>query len=72
MNDYAFKLASYWRNSLADAENGNGALSPSQAEKLTVLPSDSLAAGCLSEAQVNQLFTNEPDDRPSIEITLRP
>ncbi|HAB63230.1 MAG TPA: helicase [Pseudomonas sp.] len=72
MNVHAFKLASYWRNSLADAENGNGALSSSQAEKLTVLPSDSLAAGCLSEAQVNQLFANEPDDRLSIEITLRP
>lgn len=72
MNDYAFKLASYWRNSLADAENGNGALSPSQADKFLMLPAEVLASGCLSEGLLTQLFANEPEDRADIEITLRP
>lgn len=72
MNDYSCRLATYWRNSLADAENGNGALSLSQAEKLTVLPANDLTTGCLAEALVNQLFANEPDDSPHVEITLRP
>ncbi len=72
MNDYAFKLANYWRNSLADAENGNGALSLSQAEKLLALPAESLASGCLPEGLVNQLFASEPDDTPFVDITLRP
>ncbi|WP_394374764.1 AAA domain-containing protein [Stutzerimonas frequens] len=72
MNDYAFKLANYWRNSLADAENGNGALSLSQAEKLLAVPAESLAMGCLPDSLVTQLFANEPDDTPLVEITLRP
>jgi len=72
MNDYSFKLANYWRNSLADAENGNGALSTSQAEKLTALPIDALFAGCVPAEQVSLLFANEPAELSCVEITLRP
>lgn len=71
-NDYSFRLASYWRNSLADAENGNGAFSLSQAEKLTAVPSNCLAAGRLSEELTKKLFANEPEDKLNVEITLRP
>jgi hypothetical protein len=72
MNDYSFKLANYWRNSLADAENGNGALSTSQAKKLTALPVEALLAGCILAEQVSQLFANEPAELACVEITLRP
>tara|TARA_R110002051_G_scaffold90269_3_gene158994 strand:+ start:57171 stop:60677 length:3507 start_codon:yes stop_codon:yes gene_type:complete len=72
MNDYNFKLANYWRNSLADAENGNGALSTSQAEKLTALTPEALTTGCVPAEQVSPLFANEPAELPSVEITLRP
>lgn len=72
MNDYSFKLANYWRNSLADAENGNGALSTSQAQKLTALPIEALFSGCVPAEQVSLFFANEPAELPCIEITLRP
>ena len=72
MNDYSFKLANYWRNSLADAENGNGALSTSQAQKLTALPIEVLFAGCVPAEQVSLLFANEPAELPCVKITLRP
>lgn len=72
MNDYSLKLANYWRNSLADAENGNGALSASQAAKLTGLSAQDVAAGCLPAEQISLLFADEPAELPCLEITLRP
>lgn len=60
MKDYSLKLANYWRNSLADAENGNGALSTSQAEKLTALPLEALFAGCLPAEQVSVFLPSNP------------
>lgn len=72
MNDYSIKLANYWRNSLADAENGNGSLSVLQAAKLTVVPQDSLLAGCVPAEQTDVLFADEPARASSVEVTLRP
>ncbi|MFP6801356.1 MAG: AAA domain-containing protein [Pseudomonas sp.] len=72
MNDYSSKLANYWRNSLADAENGNGALSLSQAEKLSHLPIEALLAGCVPAEQVGLLFAGEPEQLTSVRVTLRP
>lgn len=72
MNDYSLKLANYWRNSLADAENGNGTLSTLQADKLTVLGLDSLCAGCVPEEQTSLLFADEPAKSTCVEVTLRP
>src|SRR5476649_1720010 len=72
MNDYSSKLANYWRNSLADAENGNGALSPSQVKTYTVLPIAALAKGCVPDEQVSLLFAGEPAQLLHVEVTLRP
>lgn len=72
MNDHSSKLANYWRNSLADAENGNGALSTTQAEKLTVLPIEVLRVGCVPAEQVSLLFADEPAELASVKVTLRP
>ena len=72
MNDYSLKLANYWRNSLADAENGNGALSPSHVKTYAVIPLAALAAGCLPAEQVELLFADEPAQRLHVDITLRP
>lgn len=72
MNDYSLKFANYWRNSLADAENGNGALSAHQIEKLAPLTTEALTAGCLPEELVSQLFSDEPADSSHVEATLRP
>lgn len=72
MNDNSFKLANYWRNCTADAENGNGALSTSQARKLTALPIEALFSGCVPAEQVSLLFANETAESACVEITLRP
>ena len=72
MNDYSSKLANYWRNSLADAENGNGALSPSQVKTYTALPIDALAKGCVPDEQLSLLFAGEPAQQLHVEVTLRP
>lgn len=72
MNDYSLKLANYWRNSLADAENGNGALSPSHVKTYAVVPLAALAAGCLPVEQVDLLFAGEPAQRLHVDVTLRP
>lgn len=70
--DSSFKLASYWRNSLADAENGNGVFSLIQAEKLTAVSADCLVSGRLPKELVSKFFDSEPDNKPSVELTLRP
>lgn len=72
MNEYALKLASYWRNSLADAENGNGALDTKQADKLTKLPNDEVSHGCLSNELTQVLFAGEPATVATVAVTLRP
>ncbi|MFJ4110199.1 AAA domain-containing protein [Pseudomonas sp. NPDC089758] len=72
MNDYALKLANYWRTSLADAENGNGALNSKQAEALTPVGMEHVQRGGLPEELVAKLFTDEAPDTTSVKITLRP
>ncbi|MFJ4434138.1 AAA domain-containing protein [Pseudomonas sp. NPDC089395] len=72
MNDYALKLANYWRNSLADAENGNGALSARQVEALTPVGMEHAQKGCLPAELVTKLFAAEPAEAATIKVTLRP
>ncbi|AZF48111.1 MULTISPECIES: AAA domain-containing protein [unclassified Pseudomonas] len=72
MNDYSLKLANYWRTSLADAENGNGALSPNHVKTYAAVPLAALAAGCLPVEQVESLFAGEPAQLLQVEVTLRP
>jgi len=72
MNDYALRLASYWRNSLADAENGNGALDTKQADKLFKLPNEQVSSGCLPVELTEALFTGEAVTVSTVAVTLRP
>lgn len=72
MNPHSLKLANYWRTSLADAENGKGALSSSHLATLTALPVDALLGGCIGPELVEAVFTGEPGDVSSVEVTLRP
>nr|BFD40970.1 AAA domain-containing protein [Pseudomonas sp. FFPRI_1] len=72
MNEHALKLASYWRNSLADAENGNGALSAEQADKLTELANHHVSSGYLPFELTQTLFVDEPETVATVKITLRP
>ncbi|WP_448196747.1 AAA domain-containing protein [Pseudomonas putida] len=72
MNDYALKLANYWRTSLADAENGNGALNSRQAEALTPVGMEHVQKGGLPEELAAKLFADEAPDASTIKVTLRP
>ncbi|UMZ14629.1 hypothetical protein I9018_13435 [Pseudomonas sp. MPFS] len=72
MNEHALKLATYWRNSLADAENGNGALDASQAEKLIEVPNCNVSSGRLPVELAEMLFMGEPQTAATIKVTLRP
>lgn len=72
MNEYALKLANYWRNSLADAENGNGALNTKQAEALTPVGMEHVQKGCLPAELAAKLFADDPADAATVKVTLRP
>ncbi|AFC86323.1 AAA domain-containing protein [Frateuria aurantia] len=72
MNEHSLKLAGYWRNSLADADNDRGALSRPQAEKLARLPAEAIRQGQLEADMVRRLFEREPDSLSSVNLSLRP
>jgi hypothetical protein len=72
MNQHTTQLAHYWRTSLADAENGNGALTSRQVDKFVALPIEALLAGCVDEALAHALFRDEPVEMTSVAVTLRP
>ena len=72
MNEHSLKLAGYWRNSLADADNDRGALSRPQAEKLARLPAEAIRQGQLPADLVRRLFAREPDTLSSVDLSLRP
>lgn len=72
MNDYTLKLATYWRNSLADSETTSGVFFGKDAQKLTAVSSELLIAGCIPEELAIPLFADEPEDAASVEVTLRP
>lgn len=63
-------FTSYWRNALADADSGRGALSRDQAAKLTLWQTP--PCGQLPENVVRTCFADENDNVKTVEITLRP
>ncbi|MFZ1873178.1 MAG: AAA domain-containing protein [Chania sp.] len=63
-------FASYWRNSLADAESGKGAFERKDADKFTRWMD--IATGRLDEEIVRAFFEGEGDEVKTIEVLLRP
>ena len=63
-------FASYWRNSLADAESGKGALDRKDADKLTRWMD--ITTGRLNEEAVLAFFDGEGDTVKIVEVILRP
>lgn len=72
MNEHALKLATYWRNSLADAEHGKGGLKADDLNRFTALPLDALQAGVLPAGIAAALFQGEPASVFWVDATLRP
>ncbi|OCR24553.1 hypothetical protein AFK24_13450 [Pseudomonas syringae] len=72
MNDNALAFAKYWRNSLVDAEHGNGGLKTDGLVGHVHLPQEILNTGYLGIETVTALFKNEPEHSHVVEITIRP
>ncbi|MDC9623597.1 AAA domain-containing protein [Xenorhabdus sp. XENO-7] len=63
-------FASYWRNSLADAESGKGAFERKDADKFTRWTD--ITTGRLDEEIVRRFFEGEGDAVKTVEVLLRP
>ncbi|WP_407304293.1 AAA domain-containing protein [Enterobacter hormaechei] len=70
MDENALGFASYWRNSLADAELGKGSFEQKDAKNFTHW--HGIAAGRLDEAIVDKFFEGEKDDVETVDVILRP
>ncbi|EOU7624161.1 hypothetical protein ACODMP_004192, partial [Shigella flexneri] len=70
MDENALGFASYWRNSLADAESGKGSFKRKDAQNFTHW--HGIAAGRLDEAIVSKFFEGEKDDVETVDVILRP
>ncbi|EPD1302846.1 DEAD/DEAH box helicase, partial [Escherichia coli] len=70
MDENALGFASYWRNSLADAESGKGSFERKDAKNFTYW--HGIAAGRLGEAIVSKFFEGEKDDVETVDVVLRP
>ena len=64
----------YWRNSLADAESGKGALNQDDLKNLSVVDLTTFKAGCLptNSAPLAELFKDEEDDTQLVQVVFRP
>ncbi|HEM7145542.1 TPA: DNA helicase [Providencia stuartii] len=70
MDDNYLKLAAYWRNSLADAESGKGALEKRDTNNLTKW--ESVSSGRLDSIITERFFSDEKDDVNTVDVILRP
>ncbi|WP_183060129.1 AAA domain-containing protein [Salmonella enterica] len=70
MDDNALGFASYWRNSLADAESGKGSFERKDAKNFTHW--HGIVAGRLDETIVGKFFEGEKDDVETVDVILRP
>lgn len=64
--------AGYWRNALADAELGKGALTRKAADAFYRLPFENLATGRLPERLTALIFGKLPETTKQIDVRLRP
>lgn len=68
-NEY-FKIASYWRNSLADAESGKGALENQDIKDFDKWAN--VSSGRLDSAITERYFYEEKSDVKTVDVVLRP
>ena len=67
-----FNWASYWRNSLADAESGKGALKLKDTKGFIKVGNDVFDTGVLPDDLVKQLFKNEKQKTQLVPLIYRP
>jgi hypothetical protein len=64
--------ASYWRNSLADAESGKGALKATECKPFLEIDRQVRQTGVLAKATVEQLFKSIDKNKNAVEVIYRP
>lgn len=72
MRKDSLAYAGYWRNSLADAEAGHGALQPADAQKFQNLSCAELDAGRISQGIIDACFAKEAEQTEFVEVIIRP
>ena len=72
MDKNAQFFAGYWRNSLVDSIFAKGGLDSKDIEQFLICDLVVLENGQISNEFTQQLFENEPEDRKTIEVSLRP
>lgn len=72
MEDRSLAYASYWRNSLADAELGHGALKERDVKGLTRIPAVELFTGMMPAEIVQDCFEGKPEQAKTVEVVIRP
>jgi len=72
MNEKALAYAGYWRNSVADADLGQGAFTKKQTHKFIAITKDEFQRGILSATLVEKFFSDKDDKTETVSIILRP
>ena len=72
MENRSLAYASYWRNCLADAELGRGALSQRDISGLSRIPLRELFNGVMPADLVTAWFAEEPAHVKAVEVMIRP
>lgn len=70
MHNNYLKIASYWRNSLADAESGKGALENQDTKDFDKW--DNVSLGRLDNVITERFFYDEKSDVKTVDVVLRP
>jgi hypothetical protein len=72
MNSKSLAFAGYWRDALADAALGSGALTKDGMDAFLQRPLGELDTGMLDGDVVAQMFAGEGDDVQEVDVVLRP
>ncbi|HGJ5856169.1 AAA domain-containing protein [Arsenophonus nasoniae] len=70
MDSNSLVFSTYWRNSLADAEFGQGTFSLSEAKKFTVWSQYAIETGKLDQVDIDKFFNNEPENIDYVDVVL--
>ena len=72
MNENSLAHARYWRNSLADAELGTGALHPIDVTGFLQIKRSELAIGLVPTSVIDKCFQGESSKIQAVQVVIRP
>lgn len=72
MQTNSLSYAEYWRNSLADADAGNGAFQSTEVQKFQKLSGEELQTGLVCQTTIDACFAKEAEHTHLVEVVIRP